>query len=340
MILWGGTECERGIRMGKTVVYINVKDEALDACGAAGYEGEGDYEEEFEEAYEEYRPGRKETVIRVAGVAILMYCVLYFAALLIPLEKEVASCGHLQFLDGTVVVKASGIRILHAVLLILACAATELFCKKMDMYYSGFFLLAIMLTLELCMGIDLYFIGNEKHIPLLDRYHQRYEQEWERDPWPLLVEKGFEKPTSYLASDGTLYMYQYNYGIFDNQFAFTLDIETNSEILIPQEGNAEFLRTSLKETVWHAPGTVWCEFYTDLDPNSPLKFYGSYDDERDAWVIPFSDQIRKAQYGYVVVHWFGTAFESRQLFGERPPVVLTDPAFSWLVKPAKYRKTL
>ena len=84
--------------------YLEIKE----TSGECDDEDEYEYEPDFEDC----RPGWKETVCNTAAVGFMMFCVLYFAAKLLPLETEVASFGHLKLLNGKIVVSASWIRVL------------------------------------------------------------------------------------------------------------------------------------------------------------------------------------------------------------------------------------
>ena len=111
--------------------------------------------------------------------------------------------------------------------------------------------------------------------------------------------------------------------MFRNDFAFILDRE-NAEIRIPVDGNDRFFREHVSESAWNKPGSVTAEVFTDVEPCRPLLFSGSYDSEREAFVIPLTGPVQDARYGYCVVRWSGTDYTARQLFGERSRVSLMD----------------
>ena len=266
----------------------------------------------------------EEDEIQLAGlkdalaVAIIAFCILYFSAYFVPLERELMSFGHLQFLNGSVLIKASHIRNLHFALLVLAAVGAEVVCSRTGNYDFSVLLFAVMLTVILCMGSDLFLLNREaKMIPLPDKYHKQYEELWERDPWIIYPEKGLREQWQ-LEVDGENYLYRMNYGgMFRNDFAFRLDRE-KAEIRIPVDGNKSFIRRCLGNWDWQQPDPVTAAFYTAEEPYRALQFQGWYDGEREEFVIPFTDSALEGQYGYCVVRLNGTVYESHQLFGERP----------------------
>ena len=265
-------------------------------------------------------------VVRPLIVLIMAVFFFYWWNLLMPLEEALVSDGHLQFMNGSVVLRAEWIRVVHLAVLLISAVISDKIINRLipEEGIVCIFLFIVTAAIWLCIVFDLFLLNKEPGIvPIPDRYHKQFEAEWQRDPRNLLIEKGYVQRYS-VDIDGDRFLYLMNYnGMFRNDFAFILDRE-NAEIRIPVDGNDRFFREHVSESAWNKPGSVTAEVFTDVEPCRPLLFSGSYDSEREAFVIPLTGPVQDARYGYCTVYLTGTDYTARQLFGERYQVRLWD----------------